>query len=73
MSRTDLIELEGTVGELLPKGLFRLRLNNGGEALAYTSGKLKKNQIRVLAGDRVTVEMAPDDLTRGRISFRSQE
>jgi translation initiation factor IF-1 len=70
MAREELIQCEATVSELLPDGRFRLRLDDGHEALAYTSGKMKKNLIRVLAGDRVTVEMLPHDLTRGRITFR---
>jgi translation initiation factor IF-1 len=73
MAKEDLIEFEGTVMELLPDSRFRVQLDNGHEALAYTSGKMKKNRIRVLAGDRVTVEMTPYDLTKGRINFRHKE
>jgi translation initiation factor IF-1 len=73
MAKEDLIEFEGTVLELLPDSRFRVQLDNGHEALAYTSGKMKKNRIRVLAGDRVTVEMTPYDLTKGRINFRHKE
>jgi len=71
--KEDLIEFEGTVLELLPDARFRVRLDNGHETLAYTSGKMRKNRIRVLAGDRVTVEMTPYDLTRGRLSFRHKD
>ena len=73
MAKADLIELEGRVIELVADGIFRVQLDDGHEALAYTSGKLKKNLVRVLAGDRVTVEMTPYDLTRGRINFRHKE
>ena len=73
MAKEDLIEFEGTVMELLPDSRFRVQLDNGHEALAYTSGKMKKNRIRVLAGDRVTVELPPYDLTKGRINFRHKE
>ena len=73
MVKEDLIEFEGTVLELLPDARFRVRLDNGHETLAYTSGKMRKNRIRVLAGDRVTVEMTPYDLTRGRLSFRHKD
>ena len=73
MPKEDLIEFEGTVMELLPDARFRVRLDNGHETLAYSSGKMKKNRIRILAGDRVTVEMTPYDLTKGRINFRHKD
>ena len=73
MAKEDLIELDGTVLELLPDARFRVALDNGHEMLAYTSGRMKKSRIRVLAGDRVTVEMTPYDLTKGRINFRHRE
>ena len=73
MAKEDLIEFEGTVMELLPDARFRVRLDNGHETLAYSSGKMKKNRIRILAGDRVTVEMTPYDLTKGRINFRHKD
>ncbi len=73
LAKEDLIEFEGVVLELLPDSRFRVQLDNGHEALAYTAGKMKKNRIRVLAGDRVTVEMTPYDLTKGRINFRHRE
>ena len=72
MAKEDLIEFEGTVIELLPDARFRVRLDNGHETLAYTSGRMKKSRIRVLAGDRVTVEMTPYDLSKGRITFRQK-
>jgi translation initiation factor IF-1 len=68
--KEDLIELDGTIKELLPNATFRVELDNGHEVLAHTSGKMRKFRIRVLAGDRVTVEMTPYDLTKGRIIFR---
>ena len=70
MAKEDLIEFDGVVMELLPDARFKVRLDNGHETLAYSSGKMKKNRIRILAGDRVTVEMTPYDLTKGRINFR---
>ncbi len=70
MTKEDLIELDGTIKELLPNATFRVELDNGHEVLAHTSGKMRKFRIRVLAGDRVTVEMTPYDLTKGRIIFR---
>ena len=73
MAKEDLIEFEGTVLELLPDARFRVRLDNGHETLAYSSGRMKKNRIRILAGDRVTVEMTPYDLTKGRINFRHKD
>ena len=70
MAKEDLIEFTGVVAELLPNAMFRVRLDNDHTILAHTSGKMRKNRIRVLAGDRVTVEMTPYDLTKGRITFR---
>jgi translation initiation factor IF-1 len=71
MAKEDLIEFGGTVVELLPNAMFRVKLEtNGHEILAHTSGRMRKNRIRVLAGDRVNVEMTPYDLTKGRITFR---
>jgi len=66
----EAIEVEGTVSESLPNASFRVELANGHEVLAYVSGKLKLNFIRVLPGDRVLVELSPYDLTRGRITYR---
>ena len=72
MSKEDAIEFQGVVSELLPNAMFKVKLDNDHEVLAHTSGKMRKNRIRVLAGDRVTVEMTPYDLTKGRITFRSK-
>lgn len=70
MSKEDLLEFEGMVTELLPNAMFRVKLANGHEVLTHTSGKMRKNRIRVLVGDKVNVEMTPYDLTKGRITFR---
>ncbi|MBM3645952.1 MAG: translation initiation factor IF-1 [Alphaproteobacteria bacterium] len=70
MPKEDLIEFNGVVEELLPNAMFRVKLDNDHTILAHTSGKMRKNRIRVLAGDRVTCEMTPYDLTKGRITFR---
>lgn len=70
MAKEDLIEMDGVVKEVLPNATFRVELDNGHEVLAHTAGKMRKFRIRVLAGDRVTVEMTPYDLTKGRITFR---
>ena len=65
--------IEGVVDEVLPDARCRVKLDNGHEVIAYTSGRMKKNRIRILAGDRVTVEMTPYDLTKGRINFRHKD
>lgn len=70
MAKEELIEAEGLVTEVLPNARFRVTLENGHEVLAYTSGRMKKFRIRILVGDRVTVEMTPYDLTKARINFR---
>ena len=70
MGKEDLVEFSGTVIDLLPNAMFRVKLDNDHEILAHTSGKMRKNRIRVLAGDRVNVEMTPYDVTKGRIIFR---
>ena len=70
MSKEDMIEFSGTVMELLPNAMFRVKLDNEHSILAHTSGKMRKNRIRVLAGDRVNVEMTPYDLTNCLITFR---
>ena len=70
MAKEGVIEFEGVVSELLPNAMFRVTLENDPQILAYTSGKMRKNRIRVLAGDKVNVEMTPYDLTKGRITFR---
>ena len=72
MSKQDVIEIEGTVTEALPNAQFKLELPNGHIILAHISGKLRMNFIRILPGDKVTVEMSPYDLTRGRITWRSK-
>ena len=72
MSKEDAIEFQGVVSELLPNAMFKVKLDNDHEVIAHTSGKMRKNRIRVLVGDRVTVEMTPYDLTKGRITFRSK-
>ena len=70
MSKQDLLEFKGKVIDLLPNAMFRVQLGNGHTVTAHTAGKLRKNRIRVLQGDNVTVEMTPYDLTKGRIIFR---
>ncbi len=70
MAKEDLIEFNGTVEEVLPNAMFRVKLDNDHRILAHTSGKMRKNRIRIMAGDQVTVEMTPYDLTKGRITFR---
>ena len=72
MSKQDLLEFKGTVTDLLPNAMFRVKLENGHTVTAHTAGKLRKNRIRVLQGDNVTVEMTPYDLTKGRIIFRGK-
>ena len=70
MAKEELLEFEGTVTELLPNAMFRVKLEIEHEILAHTAGKMRKHRIRVLAGDRVNVEMTPYDLSKGRITFR---
>ena len=70
MAKQETLEFKGKVTELLPNAMFRVKLDNDHEVLAHTSGRMRKNRIRVLAGDRVNVEMTPYDLTKGRITFR---
>jgi translation initiation factor IF-1 len=70
MAKEDLLEFAGVVTELLPNAMFRVKLENDHEVLAHTSGKMRKNRIRVLVGDKVNVEMTPYDLSKGRITFR---
>jgi translation initiation factor IF-1 len=72
MSKEDVVEFSGVVLELLPNATFRVKLDNGHLILAHTSGKMRKNRIRILAGDRVTVEMTPYDLSKGRVIFRQK-
>ncbi|MEL6201602.1 MAG: translation initiation factor IF-1 [Pseudomonadota bacterium] len=70
MAKEELLEFAGVVTELLPNATFRVKLENDHEVIAHTAGKMRKNRIRVLTGDRVTVEMTPYDLTKGRITYR---
>ena len=72
MSKEDVIEIEGVVVEKLPNAMFKVELENGHQVLAHISGKLRKNFIRILPGDTVTVEMSPYDLTKGRITWRDK-
>ena len=73
MTKEGVIELDGVITEVLPDVRFHVKLDNGHETLAYTAGRMKKARIRVLAGDRVTVEMTPYDLSKGRIIFRHKD
>ena len=73
MAKDDLIEFEGVVRDVLPVGLYRLLPAHGPALIAYPAGRMKKFRIRILAGDRVTVEMTPYDLTKGRINFRHKD
>ena len=72
MSKEDVIEVEGTVVEAMPNAMFKVELANGHQLLAHISGKLRMNFIRILPGDKVTVEMSPYDLTKGRITWRTK-
>ena len=72
MSKADVIEIEGTVVEKLPNAMFQVELPNGHKILAHISGKLRMNFIRILPGDKVTIELSPYDLTRGRITWRGK-
>ena len=70
MAKEELLEFEGIVIELLPNATFRVKLDNDHERIAHTAGRMRRNRIRVLAGDKVQVEMTPYDLTKGRINYR---
>ncbi|HET7909746.1 MAG TPA: translation initiation factor IF-1 [Nitrospira sp.] len=70
MAKEDIIEIQGSVLETLPNAMFRVQLDNGHKILAHISGKMRMHFIRILPGDKVTVEMSPYDLTRGRITYR---
>ena len=72
MSKEDVIEAEGRVVEVMPNATFKVQLANGHIVIAYSSGKLRTNYIRILEGDKVTIEMSPYDLTKGRITWRSK-
>jgi len=73
MAKEEMLEFEGVVDEVLPDARCRVKLDNGHVVIAYTSGRMKKNRIRILAGDKVTVEMTPYDLDKGRINFRHKD
>ena len=73
MAKEEMIEMEGVVNEVLPNTFFRVTLANGAQVTAYAGGKLRKHRIRILAGDKVTLEMSPYDLTKGRINFRHKD
>lgn len=73
MAKEELIEMQGKVDEVLPDTRYRVTLENGHQLIAYAGGKMRKHRIRVLAGDRVTLEMSPYDLNKGRITFRHIE
>lgn len=73
MAKEEVLEFQGAVTDVLPDGQFRVRLENGHEVLVYTAGRMKKNRIRTLVGDRVTVEMTPYDLTKGRLTYRHKD
>ena len=73
LAKEELITFEGDVVEILPDARYRVRLESGHEIVAYTAGKMKKNRIKTLAGDRVTVEMSPYDLEKGRLIFRHKD
>ena len=70
MAKEELIEMQGKVDEVLPDSRFRVTLDNGHTLIAYTGGKMRKNHIRILAGDKVSLELSPYDLSKGRITFR---
>ena len=73
MPKEELIEMRGKVDEMLPDTRYRVTLENGHKLIAYTGGKMRKHHIRILAGDHVTLELSPYDLTKGRITFRHIE
>lgn len=73
MAKEELLEMNGLVADVLPDSRFRVNLENGHQLIAYTSGKMRQNHIRILAGDKVTLELSPYDLSKGRITFRHIE
>jgi translation initiation factor IF-1 len=73
MAKEELLEMNGMVAEVLPDSRFRVDLENGHQLIAYTSGKMRQHHIRILAGDKVTLELSPYDLSKGRITFRHLE
>ena len=73
MAKEEMIEMEGTVSEVLPDTRFRVKLDNGHDVMAYVSGKMRKHRIRILAGDKVSLELTPYDLSKARICFRHKD
>jgi len=73
MAKEEMIEMEGVVNEVMPDTRFRVGLDNGHDIIAYVSGKMRKHRIRILAGDKVSIELTPYDLTKGRITFRHKD
>jgi len=73
LAKEELIEMQGKIEEVLPDSRFRVTLDNGHSLVAYTSGKMRKHHIRILAGDKVSLELSPYDLSKGRITFRHLE
>jgi translation initiation factor IF-1 len=73
MAKEDMIEMEGVVNEVLPDTRFRVALDNGHVIIAYMAGKMRKHRIRILAGDKVSIELTPYDLSKGRITFRHKD
>ena len=72
MAKEDVIEMDGTITDTLPNTMFRVELENGHEIIAHISGKMRKHYIRILTGDKVTVELTPYDLSKGRITYRER-
>jgi translation initiation factor IF-1 len=73
MAKEELLEMQGVVGEVLPDARYRVTLDNGHKLVAYSAGKMRKHHIKIIAGDKVSLEMSPYDLTKGRITFRHIE
>jgi translation initiation factor IF-1 len=73
MAKEELLQFDGEVVDVLPDGRYRVRLENGHDVIAYTAGRMKKNRIRTLTGDKVTIEMTPYDLSKGRVIFRYKD
>lgn len=73
MAKEELIEMSGVVDEVLPDSRFRVTLENGHTLVAYTAGKMRKNHIRIIAGDKITIELSPYDISNGRVTFRHIE
>ncbi len=73
MAKEELLEMNGVVAEVLPDSRYRVTLDNGHDLIAYTAGKMRKHNIRILAGDKVSLQLSPYDLTKGRITFRQIE